>query len=92
MLYPVCDIEEVLRSPQLQAREFWVDVEHPELGVSFAYLGPFHYFAYPFLFLKTPCHLRRSPRLGEHTAYVLEEILGYTSLGIAELMNEGVLE
>jgi crotonobetainyl-CoA:carnitine CoA-transferase CaiB-like acyl-CoA transferase len=37
MLYPVATPDDMLENRQLEARKFWVRLEHPELGASLAY-------------------------------------------------------
>ena len=39
--FPVATPEDVLADPQLEARDFWERVAHPELGATFFYPGPF---------------------------------------------------
>src|SRR5207247_587384 len=56
-------------SPQLQARQFFVEIEHPELGTALRYPGA------PYALSATPWQLRRRPpRLGEHNAEILESV------------------
>jgi len=65
--------EDVAGDRQLQARHFFVEVEHQELGRSFTYPGA------PYVLSDTPWRLRRrAPLLGEHNL----EIYG-TELGIS---------
>lgn len=58
-------LEDVLASPQFAARGFFVPVEHPEHG-TLTMAGA------PFRAEKTPWVTARAPRLGEHTAQVLD--------------------
>ena len=61
LIVPVNSTADVVGSEQLAARRFWVGVEHPELGQSFAYPGPFaHLHGTPI------SYRRRPPLLGEH--------------------------
>lgn len=81
LLAPIATMEELLASPQLAGRQFFVDVEHPELGQTFRYPGAFAKFS------ATPLHApRRAPRLGEHNAEILAE-LGYPPQRIAALLG-----
>ena len=67
-LYPSATAAETAESAQLAAREFWREIEHPELGRSIRYPGPFaHATESP------PRVSSRAPRIGEHTAEVLAE-------------------
>ncbi len=56
-------------NPQLQARGFFVSVEHDELEATLTYPGA------PYVFSQTPWQIRRRPPLlGEHTAEVLRAL------------------
>jgi len=64
---PVFDMAMLLRSAHLRAREFFVEVEHPDAG-RLLYPGA------PFRFSRTPWRASRpAPRLGEHTQEVIRE-------------------
>jgi crotonobetainyl-CoA:carnitine CoA-transferase CaiB-like acyl-CoA transferase len=66
----VQDTEDLYLDAQHRSRGFIVDIDHPDIG-PLEYPGPFHHFS------KTDVRVRRpAPRLGEHTAQVLEEWLG----------------
>ncbi len=70
-LYPVATTKEVLESVQLTAREFWVKLEHPELGTTITYPGAFTKAS------EAPPRIsRRAPLIGEHNQEILEEELG----------------
>ncbi|MDY7012194.1 MAG: CoA transferase, partial [Cyanobacteriota bacterium] len=64
-------LEEVLDSPQHQARHFFTETEHPELGTYLRVGAPFH----P---SQTPWQQKRAPLLGEHTESVLAELQAAT--------------
>lgn len=86
MLCPVSRIEDVLQSPQLASRQFWVDVEHPELGVSIKYPGAFAKFAE-----KSPRIRRRAPLPGEHNLEIYVGEMGLTTEEMALLKQTGVI-
>ena len=71
--------------PQLRHRQFFRELDHPEMG---KYRAP----RQSFTLSKAPCELRRAPLLGEHNEYVLKEILGMSDEEIAKLVIDGVLE
>jgi crotonobetainyl-CoA:carnitine CoA-transferase CaiB-like acyl-CoA transferase len=78
--------EDLLRDPQLQARDFFVDVEHPDLGTSITYPGG------PYTLSETPWRLsRRAPLLGEHNLEIYEGELGLSRDEIAFLLAAGVI-
>jgi crotonobetainyl-CoA:carnitine CoA-transferase CaiB-like acyl-CoA transferase len=68
----VQDAEDAVRDPQHRERHFWLEMDHPDLGVA-EYAAPPHRLA------TTPPTVRRpAPRLGAHTVEVLGEWLGMT--------------
>jgi crotonobetainyl-CoA:carnitine CoA-transferase CaiB-like acyl-CoA transferase len=68
LLVPVSNVEDLLRSEQLKAREFWAKIDHPELGREVTYPGPFAKLS------QTPIqYRRRPPMLGEHAQEILSE-------------------
>ena len=68
---PVFSPSEIVESRQLAARDFWVRVQHEDLGESFIYPGA------PFKLTETPWKQRgRAPHLGEHNEQVYGELLG----------------
>jgi crotonobetainyl-CoA:carnitine CoA-transferase CaiB-like acyl-CoA transferase len=71
LLMPVSDIEDVARNRQLAAREFWTEVEHPELGDTIRYPGAFVKAS------ETPVKIRRqAPLIGEHNEEIYVGELG----------------
>ncbi|MFQ6057474.1 MAG: CaiB/BaiF CoA transferase family protein [Anaerolineae bacterium] len=83
-LEPVLGLDEVFAHPQVAQREMRVQVEHPRLG-RMAQLG------LPLKFSATPGSIRSpAPRLGEHTAEILES-LGYEQGEIQALREAGVV-
>ncbi len=73
------------RDPQLRHRQLFRELEHPEIG---QYRAPGH----PFILSKVSYDMQRAPLLGEHTDYVLKEILGMPDDEVAELVIQGVVE
>ena len=80
---PINDIAAAFASPQAQARQMTVDVEHPVLGaVRQVWL--------PFTLSATPASIRTAPPLlGEQTDEILAE-LGYDTVTIHALADRGV--
>ncbi len=71
---------------QLQARGYFVEVEHPELGRKFRYPGA------PYVFSNSPWNLyRRPPLTGEHTGEILRDELGLDAGELAALAAEGII-
>ncbi|MGB4861680.1 MAG: CoA transferase [Tepidiformaceae bacterium] len=81
---PVLNALEVASDPGLRARKAVVTVSHPEAGEWPQAAIPWHYSA-----LSNPS-LRPAPRLGEHSAEVLSELLGTTAAEYEALVSAGV--
>jgi crotonobetainyl-CoA:carnitine CoA-transferase CaiB-like acyl-CoA transferase len=76
--------KDLLECPQLAARDFFIQVEHPATG-SFRFPGAFAVFS------ETPFAVEmRAPLLGEHTEEVLEEA-GIGPEARARLREQGVI-
>ncbi len=85
-LYPVFTPKDMLELKQLSIRNFWVDVEHPELGTSIAYPGAF------FQSTETrPNSLRRAPLIGEHNEEIYSNELGVSAEELGNLMQSNVI-
>ena len=86
MMYPVATPDDMLVNRQLEARKFWVNLEHPELGTRLAYPGAFA------LFSESPVKItRRAPLIGEHNAEVYEGELGMTADQVIALRQAGII-
>jgi len=81
----VQSVGDLFSCPQLQHRQQWVKLNHPEFG-SYEHEAP------PFILSETPAELRRTcPHLGEHNDYVFEKIVGLPPEEIRQLKEEGVI-
>ncbi len=86
MMYPVATPDDMLVNRQLEARKFWVNLKHPELGTSLAYPGAFAVFS------ESPVKItRRAPLIGEHNTEVYEGELGMTADQIVALRQAGII-
>ena len=86
ILQPLLTIPELMHNEQLEAREFWQEVEHPELRDKVTYPGPFIKLS------ETPLSpQRRAPFIGEHNKEVYLEELGFSLQDIMALKQEGVI-
>jgi crotonobetainyl-CoA:carnitine CoA-transferase CaiB-like acyl-CoA transferase len=86
ILLPVYDLTDILHDPQLQSRGYWMEVEHPELGRSLTYPGPF--------IQSNPAPVKpgqRAPLIGEHNQEVYGQWLGLSSEEIESLQQQGVI-
>ena len=76
--------ERVDDDPQLRARGFLPEADHPELG-RFKFEGE------PVKLSRSPWELRRpAPLLGQHSDYVYHELLGVEHSDIGKMAEEGV--
>ncbi|MDY7019523.1 MAG: CoA transferase, partial [Chloroflexota bacterium] len=67
-------------------RNFWVDIEHSELGTTLTYPGNFVKAS------GTPCQFKcRAPLIGEHNRQILGEELGYSTEALMILKQNGVI-
>jgi crotonobetainyl-CoA:carnitine CoA-transferase CaiB-like acyl-CoA transferase len=82
MLAPANTAREIVASRQLAAREFFVDLEHPHLGTTIKFPGPFAKTNLGNVGIR-----RRAPRLGEHNA----EVYGALGLDAATLAKDGAI-
>jgi len=87
LILPVSDAKDTVESPQLKARGFWVEVEHPELGETITYPG------YPVQWSALPPYKpqRRAPLIGEHNKEIYEEELGLSKEQLALLKAHGAI-
>ncbi len=83
---PVNGVAEALNDPQVLANGMVVEMEHPAYGQVRSVNTPIHFSAHPQLNTAAPA------LLGEHTAAVLANELGYTPERIADLLARKVVE
>lgn len=83
---PLQSCADLLSDPHLAARGYFIQVEHPELGVAFPYAGP------PANLTETPWRIqRRAPLIGEHNYQVYVEEMGLSPQTLARLKAGGVI-
>lgn len=80
----VHDMEDLYASPQLAARGYFHEVEHPLAG-TLRYPGA------PALMSETPWRAGRAPLLGEHNIEVFRGLLGLSEGELATLRGQGVI-
>lgn len=67
---PILSMKELAEEPSLRETGTIVEVDHPERG-------PYLTVGCPVKLSDSPAEVKRSPLLGEHTAEVLRDVLGY---------------
>ncbi len=86
LIAPVNTPKDVVENPQLNARGFFQEVAHPELGATIRYPGP------PYRLGLTPARIwRRPPRIGEHNLEVYRDELGLSPQELSALAAAGVI-
>ncbi len=86
VLCPLNTIKDVVESPQLAAREYFIKVEHPELGESIAYPG------FAVKLKGAPLQtMRRAPLIGEHNNDIYEKEMGISQERLTMLKQAGVI-
>lgn len=86
LIAPITTVGEVLESPQLESRNYWQTLNHPELGRSFPYPGPFAKFS------EAPIvYRRRPPLIGEHNHEIFSNELGLSDGRIQDLSRRGII-
>ena len=81
---PVLDSADLFEDDHLRAREMIVEVPHPQRG-SFKTVGS------PLKLSDSAVDITSSPLLGEHTAEVLEQVMGYGADDVDKLRQDGVI-
>ena len=77
---PITDPKDLATDRQLHSRNFFVDIEHPELGDTITHCGPFVKFS------ETPMkRWFRAPLIGEHNVDIFEKELGFSKEQLAAL-------
>ena len=77
---------DVLKNPQLSARDYWVDLYYPELGITLTH--PKHFF----LCSETENYARhRAPRIGEDNDQIYGKELGLSSSEMVALKEANII-
>ena len=88
LLFPVATPSALDDHPQLEARGYFKEIEHPELGLTVRYPGAF---------IKTGDGkdiagvYRRPPLIGEHNVEIYQEELGFSSQELQSLKRVGAI-
>jgi crotonobetainyl-CoA:carnitine CoA-transferase CaiB-like acyl-CoA transferase len=88
LLFPVATPSDILAHRQLAARDYYDQIEHPELGETVTYPG---HFVKDMQDPKRVGVRRRAPRVGEHNREILGGELGLQDRDLARLSELGVI-
>jgi crotonobetainyl-CoA:carnitine CoA-transferase CaiB-like acyl-CoA transferase len=84
-LAPAYNSEEIVNSPQLAARNYFVEIDHPVIGRT-------RYPGAPYTLSETPWRIeRRAPLLGEHNEDIYCGWLGYTKQDLVKFTEIGAI-
>jgi crotonobetainyl-CoA:carnitine CoA-transferase CaiB-like acyl-CoA transferase len=80
------NVEEALKFPQYVERNYWVDIDHPELGTKLTYPGGF------VKFTEADCGIKfRAPLVGEHNEEIYSKELGMSQKEIISLKQANII-
>jgi benzylsuccinate CoA-transferase BbsE subunit len=85
VLIPASTPKDLLADPQLEARDYWVEVDHPELGTTITYPGASYKSS------EIEWKFRRAPLIGEHNREVYEGELRFPKEKLAAMKQSGVI-
>ena len=83
---PVASMQDIAEYSQHKARDFWQEVEHPELSDTITYPGAFAKLSPSQLRIR-----RRAPLIGEHNLEVYEKEMGFSRETLVRLKQSGVI-
>jgi crotonobetainyl-CoA:carnitine CoA-transferase CaiB-like acyl-CoA transferase len=82
----VSSIPDLFENPQLKALEYFVNVEHDELGETLTYPGA------PYHLSDTPWRIRkRAPLIGEHNEEIYGKELGLSGIDLNRLKEKDII-
>jgi len=84
-LFPCYTFEDIAKDEQLLDRDYWVDLEYPDLGNTIRHPGA------PYKMSLTPWTAKRAPRVGEHNREIYIHELGMSEAEYIALVQGGIL-
>jgi len=86
LIAPVATVADIMKSPQLEARDYWQNVEHPEIGETVSYPGS------PVKMSEASWQIRRrAPLIGEHNEEIYVKELGFSKDDLTLLKCRGII-
>lgn len=86
VLFPMNTTKDIAESAQLADRGYWVEIEHPELGTTVRYAGPFVKASESRIRI-----WRRAPLIGEHNEEIYGGELGLSKDELVKLKQCGII-
>jgi len=85
-IYPVYSVDEIIKDSQLQARKFWMEIEHARLDTKIIYPGPF------FDSSIAPYQVKQiAPGVGEHNEEIYLKEMGLSQEEFNLYRQKGVI-
>ena len=85
-LYPMNNIKGVIADEQLKERNYWVEVDHKDVGDRLIYPGAFAKFS------ETPLQQPvQAPKIGEHNVDIYCKEMGFSTENLITLKQAGVI-
>lgn len=81
----VQNAEDLANDPHLRAREFFISLEHPVLGMTISDASPIRFKQV------TTAGWKASPSLGKDNEYVYTELLGFTEAELSSFVRRGII-
>ena len=81
---PILSMKEIAEEQSLRDSGTVVEVDHPTRG-------PYLTVGNPIKLSDSPCEVKRSPLLGEHTEEILTKVLGYSARDVADIKASGAI-
>ena len=81
---PILSMKELAEEPSLRETGTIVEVDHPERG-------PYLTVGCPIKLSDSEVEVARSPLLGEHTAEILRDVLGYSDDEVVAMLESGAV-
>ncbi len=86
LLFPVATPQDIVNNAQLEARQYYQEVTHPDVDRPVTFLGPFVEAS------ETPLQMHRlPPKVGEHNMDVYRDELGVTHEELLQLREAGTI-
>ena len=85
VLIPASTPKDLLADPQLEARDYWEEVDYPELETTITYPGALYKSS------EMNWEFRRAPLMGEHNSEIYEQELGFTKETLSTLKQSGII-
>ncbi len=86
LIAPVSSTRDISEDVQLKGRNFWVNLEHPELGTTLPYCGP------SVRMSETPIEFnRRAPLIGEHNKEIYIDELRLKEIELKTLKDKAII-